>query len=191
MNKRCQKHCLATLKGNLPGRSSNERGGEENEEEEDCEERQVKNEIAREVVASIMKKASAPEDAKPASQGMVGQLMGHNWDCSQFEERDEEIMAWHEEDHLKEQREEDAKMEDFLEQQNGRRCVVSGGFAQSTRADCAEAYVVFFQKVNDQKEKEVRGWSTEEVKDKLSTSLVEDTEEMIGWRAMSQLEVHE
>ena len=31
--------------------------------------------------------------------------------------------------------------------------------------------------------KEVRGWFTEEMKDKPSSSLVEGTEEMIGWRA--------
>ena len=37
----------------------------------------------------------------------------------------------------------------------------------------------------------MRGWSTEEVKSKPSSSLVEDTEEMIGWRTMSQLGVDE
>ena len=39
--------------------------------------------------------------------------------------------------------------------------------------------------------KNLRGWSMEEMKDKPSSSLVEDTEEMIGWRAMSQVDVDE
>ena len=37
----------------------------------------------------------------------------------------------------------------------------------------------------------MRGWSTEEMKKKSSSVLVEDTEEMIGWRAMDQLDVNE
>ena len=37
----------------------------------------------------------------------------------------------------------------------------------------------------------VRGWSTEELRNTSSSVLVEGTEEMIGWRAMSQIEVDE
>ena len=39
--------------------------------------------------------------------------------------------------------------------------------------------------------KKVIGWSTKEMKDKLSTTLVKDTEDMISWRALSQLDVNE
>ena len=39
--------------------------------------------------------------------------------------------------------------------------------------------------------KKVRGWSTEETKDKLSSTLVQDTVELIGWRAMSPLDVNQ
>ena len=37
----------------------------------------------------------------------------------------------------------------------------------------------------------MRRWSTEEMKDKSSSFLVDDTEEMISWRAMSQHDVDE
>ena len=87
MNRRCQRRCLASVKA---GRSTKERGREEEEEEEDCKERQVKNEIAQEVVATIKKKAGAPEDAKPTSQRTVGQKLRQYWDCSKIEDRDEE-----------------------------------------------------------------------------------------------------
>ena len=62
--------------------SSEERGRQEDEEEEDCKDMQVKNEVAREVAASIKKKASALEDTKPTSQRTVGQKVRQHWDCS-------------------------------------------------------------------------------------------------------------
>ena len=40
-------------------------------------------------------------------------------------------------------------------------------------------------------EGKVRGWSTEEMKHTSSSIVVEDTEETIGWRALSQLDVDE
>ena len=88
-NKRCQKTLPGNSGGRLPGRRSEEKGREE-EEEEDRKERQVKNEIAQRVFASIKKKASALEDAKPTSQRAVGRKVRHNWDCSQIEDRDKE-----------------------------------------------------------------------------------------------------
>ena len=40
-----------------------------------------------------------------------------------------------------------------------------------------------------ERKKKVKGWSTEEMKGKPSSSVEEDTEEMRGWRGMSQDEM--
>ena len=46
------------------------------------------------------------------------------------------------------------------------------------------------KKVKGTKEKKkVKGWSTEEIKDKASSSLVEDTEAMRTWRSLNQEEM--
>ena len=62
---------------------------------------------------------------------------------------------------------------------------------KGTRIDCAEVYVSISRSCRIGMEEKVRGWSTQERKDEPSSSLVEDTEEMISWRAKCQLEVDE
>ena len=91
---------------------------------------------------------------------------------------------------MKEQREEDKEMEEFLEQNK-----VDGGAWQLEELVpelIARKRMSQFQKTKGSEgKKEVRRWSTQEMKDQPSSSMLEDTEKMIGWRAMSQLEVDE
>ena len=80
------------------------------------EERQVRNEIVKEVVAGIMKKARAQVDAKQTAQRTVGQSVKQNWGCSQIEhEEKEEDEDWPKEIHMEMQWAEDEKLEEILE----------------------------------------------------------------------------
>ena len=99
-------------------------------------------------------------------------------------------MKWQVEEELKEQWEGVKKMEERLEQKK-----VGQGVRQ---VDALQKVPAAYQRMSQCKKAEglderdkVRGWATEEMKNKSSSLLVEDTEEMIGWRAMSQLDVNE
>ena len=56
-----------------------------------------------EVVAGIKEKASAPHGVKEAAQRSVGQCIVRRWDCSQFQNEEEEE-RWQERDRLAPQR---------------------------------------------------------------------------------------
>ena len=116
-----------------------------------------------------------------------------NWDCSQIEDREEEeVVDWQEEDQMEEQCDEDDKLEEILERRR-----VDGGSLQAEVTQKVLELVAHEHMSQDktvqgsEEKKKVKGWPTEEMKNKTSSSLAEDTEEMIGWRSMRQEEMDE
>ena len=76
---------------------------------------------------AFKKKLRAHVDAKPTVHRTVGQSIKQNWDCSQIENvEEEEDEDWHEGDQMKEQWDEDEKLEEILEQRR-----VDGGSLQA------------------------------------------------------------
>ena len=88
--------------GRLPGRDTKERGREEGEEDEGGEERRIRNQIIKEVIAGIQKKA-INEGAKKSKRIRWQSLM-RSWDCSPIENGEQDKMAaqWDEEQKLEE-----------------------------------------------------------------------------------------
>ena len=77
------KRCLVSAEASCQEEVQRKNVGEEEEEVEESRERQMKNAIAEEVFAGMIKKANVPEGE---------QLSGvrQHWNCSQIEHRDEE-----------------------------------------------------------------------------------------------------
>ena len=139
------------------------------------------------MVAGIKEKAGAHEDAKTTAQRTVGQSVKQNWDCSQIEYEEEE----EEEDQMEVQWAEDERVEKILERRR-----MEGSLQAEVMQKVLEL-VVHERMLQGEKaggtrgKKKVKGWSTEEMKDNPSSSLEEDTREMIEWRSMSQQEMDE
>ena len=151
----------------------------------------MRNETPEEVVAGIKEMASAQENAKSTAQRTVGQSAKRNWSCSQIEIRDdEEEEDWQKENQMEVQWAEGEKLEEILE----RRRMEGGSLQAEVMQKVLE--LVVHERMSQGKEvrgtkekKKVKGSSTEEMKDKPSSSLEEDTGEMIEWRSMSQEEM--
>ena len=136
-------------------------------------------------------KSITHEEAKPTAQRTVGQSVEQHWDCSQIEDRyEEEDLDWHEGDQMEEQLDEDVCWSRFWSggewtEVLGKRKPCKRNRSWQRMNACLNA-----KKVEGlEGKKKVKGWSMEEMKNKPSSSLVEDTEEMIGWRTMNQEEM--
>ena len=145
-------------------------------------------EIVQKVVADIETKARAQVVVKPTAQRTVGQSIKQSWDCSQIENEEEyEEEGEQKEDQMEVQWTEDEKLEEVL----GQRWV-EGSSLQSVVMHKVSELVVherMFQCKNvkgTKEQKKVKGWSTEEMKDKQSCSWEEDTEEMRTCRSLNQ-----
>ena len=133
------------------------------------------------MVAGIKEKAGVHEDAIPTAQRTVGQSVKQSGDSQIVNEEEEEEENWQKEDQMEVQWAEDEKVEERLERRRmeGRflqaevmQLVVHERMSQGKGVKCTK------------EKKKAKGLCTEEMKG--SSSLEEDTEEMIKWRGMSQ-----
>ena len=92
----------------MPGRSTPEKGGEEGEENEGSEEGRIRDQIIKEVIAGIQKKA-VDEGVKNKVNRTGGQSLMRSWDCSQIENEEEEE-SWQERDQMAAQWDEEQHM---------------------------------------------------------------------------------
>ena len=129
------------------------------------------------MVAGIKEKASAHDGAKATAQRTVGQSVKQNWDCSQIANEEEEGEEdWQKENHMEVQWAEDEKLEEILERRR-----MEGSSLQADVMQMVPVFVVHERKsqseevkCTEEKKKVVKGWSTEEMKDKANSLLEED-----------------
>ena len=85
---------------------------------------------------------------------------------------------------------EDEKLDEILERRRIEGSSLKADVMQKVLESAVHERMGQGNKVTGAKgNKKVKGWSTEEVKDKQNISLEEDTEEMCTWRGLSQNEV--
>ena len=151
----------------MPGRSEEERGRQEKEKE--SRERQVRSEIVQNVFADIEKKAMAQVDVKAIAHSTVGQSVEQSLDCSQIEKRrrGHEEEFWQKEDQMEVQWAEDEKLEKVLERRR-----MEGNSLQAEVMQRVPELVVHERmsqgkkvKGTKEKKKNVKRWSTEEMKE--------------------------
>ena len=171
--------------GRLPGREAlKEAGGEEvGGKRREC---RKKNQESKKWLMRIKEKAIDDQSRKRT----VGQSVKQNWDCSQIENEEED----EEEDWQKEmgmQWAEDEKLEEILE-----RRMIEGRSSLQAEVMQQVPELVVHERMSQGKEvtetkenKKVKGWSTEDMKDKPNSLLEEDIEEMRGWRGLDQDEM--
>ena len=148
-------------RGRLPGRSTEEACREAEEEKEEKGQRNIRHEIAQKVMASIKEKA--------------GQKVKQGWDCSKIgNEEEEEEEVWQEKNQMTLQWAEDEKLDVM---QKAPESVVHDRMAQGEKVTGAKV------------KKQVKGWSTEEMKDQSCRHLEEDTKEMRTWRSLKREEI--
>ena len=163
----------------MPGRTRKEKG------------REGKSEIAQEVVAGIKKKASVHEDANANAQRTAGQSAKQNRDRSQIEsEKEEEEDDWEKENQMEVQRDEDHKLEEILGQRSMEGSTLQLDVMQKAPELAVHERMTKGEEVKCTKEKkQVKGCSTEEMRDKVNSHVEIDTEEMIEWRSLRQEEI--
>ena len=130
---------------------------------------------------------------KESRKKTVGQSVWHSLDCSQIErEEEEEGKNWQKEDQKEEQWEEEKKLEEILECRRMERSFLKVEICKKVPEFVVNGRMAQGVKVTGTKEKKkVKGWSTEEMKDKSNSRLDEDTEEMKEWRGLSQDEMEQ
>ena len=145
------------------------------------------------MVAGIKEEASLHEDTKSTAQRTVGQNVKQSWDCSQIEnEEEEEEEVWQRENQMELQWAEDEKMKKILERRSMERSSLQAELLQKALEVLVHERMSQGEGLQVEKEKKkVKGWSTEEMKEKPSSSLEEDTEELKKWRGMSQEEMEQ
>ena len=136
------------------------------------------------MAAGIEKKASAHEDAESTAQRSVGQNVKQNWDCSQIEAEDEDE-EWRKGDQMEMQWNEDEKLEEMLERRR-----VQAEVMQKVPELVAHERISQGEKSGEE-QKKVKGWSTEEMKNKPRDDREEDTEEIIEWISVNQKEMYQ
>ena len=160
--------------GRLPGRSTKEEGREEGELDGDSGERRIWSQIAQKVLVGIKENASVHNGAKEAALRPAGQSFMRSWDCSHFENEEEEE-SWREEDQMAAQWDEEQKLEEILE----RRRMEGSSFQLEVVREVPE--LVVHERMSQGKgvkgfkeKKKVPGWSIEEVKGKPNIAVEED-----------------
>ena len=134
-------------------------------EKEESGERRIRNEIAREVVAGIEKKAKAQVDDKPIAKRTVGQSAKQSWDCSPCESEEEEEGDWQKEDQMEMQWVEDEKMEEILERGRAEGVPMQAEVLQKVPELVIQERMCQSKKNGSHRRKEkVKGWSTEEIR---------------------------
>ena len=165
----------------MPGRS----------EEMDSRERdKVRHEIAQELCAGIKEKRQAC--TRMPSRPHKGQSVKQSWDCAQIEnEEEDEVEDWQKEDQMEVQWAEDEKLEEVLGRRRTNGSTLQAEVTQRVPELVVHERMSQGEKVKGAKEKKVKGWSTEEMKDKANSFLEEDTEEMRTWRFLYQEEMNQ
>ena len=131
------------------------------------------------MVADIKKKASAREDAKSTAQRTVGQSVRQNRDCSQIENEEEEEEDWQTENQMEVQWVEDERLEEILERRKEGSSLQAEVMQKVPELVVHERISQGKKKVRGAKEKnKVKGWSTDEMKDKPNNLLEEITKEV-------------
>ena len=152
--------------GRPSGTNVKEKGREEGEAGEGS-----RQEIAQEVVAGIKEKASAQDDTKATAQRTSGQRVKQSWDCSQIDnEEEEEEDDWQKEDQMGRQWDEDEKLEEFLERRRMEGSSLQVEVMKNVPELVVHERMSWVEKTKCPKEKKkVKGWSTEEVKNKANS----------------------
>ena len=187
MSRSCQRCFLATVEEGCQGEAKRKEAEKVEEEEKECRERQVRFEIVQKVVADIERQV----DIKPAAQRTVGQSVKQSWDCSQIEnEEEDETEDWQKEDPMLLQWAEDEKLEEVFERRKMEGDSLQAEVMQKVPGLVVHERMSQGKTVKGTEEKKnVKGWSTEEMKDKPSSSWEDDTEEMRTWRSSNQEEM--
>ena len=130
------------------------------------------------------------EDAKSTAQSTVGQSVKQSWDCSQIENEEEEGEEdWQKEDQMEVQWAEDEKLEESLERRR-----MEGSSLQAEVMQKVPEFVVRGRRSQGEgmkctkEKKNVKGWSTEEMKGKPRHRRNEQTEGHESGRDGSMLE---
>ena len=137
------------------------------------------------------KKARAQIDAKQTAQRIEGQSVKQNWDCSQIDSgEEEEDEDWQKGEQMEMLWVEDEKLQDIFKRQRA-----EGGCLQAEVLQKVLGLVVHERMSQGEKakgieeKKKVKGWSTEDMKNKPRDDREEDTEEMIEWRSIMLEEI--
>ena len=170
--------------GRLPGRSTKEKGRADGEEDEGCEEGRVRDEMMKEVIVGIQKRAI---DESAEKKRTSGQGLRLSWGCSQFENEDEEE-SWQEGDQMAAQREEEQELEEIMERRRMEGSSLQLNVMQQVSELMANERMSQGNGEGFQRKEERTRWSSEEMKEKPNLDVVEDTEEMRKWRGLSQSE---
>ena len=143
------------------------------------------------MVPGIKEETSAQEDAKPTAQRTVGQSVKKNWDCSQIKKRRSGGRG----------RLAKGRPDGSTVSRSWRRSWSEEGWKEthcSWKSCKRVSELVVHERMTKGKEvkctkeeKRVKGWSIEEMKDKVNSLVEIDTKEMIKWRGLSQEEINQ
>ena len=154
-------------------------------------EKRIRFEIAQKLVEGIKGKACVHEGVNSTAQRAVGQSVKQNWDSSRVEnEEEEEEKDWQEVEWMAVQWDEEQKLEEILARRR-----MEGNSLQLEVMQKAPELVVHERMSQGEKakgtkeKKKVKGWSIEEMKDKVNSLVEIDTEEMSECRGLSEKEI--